>query len=66
MSLLESIPSPIPRPVMSTNRLESLSDGVFAIVITLLVLDLRLPPGHGNLEARLVAIWPRLLARRTS
>lgn len=62
MSLLESIPSPIPRPVMSTNRLEALSDGVFAIVITLLVLDLRLPAGHGNLEARLVALGPRLLA----
>jgi uncharacterized membrane protein len=62
MSLLESIPSPVPRPVMSTNRLEALSDGVFAIVITLLVLDLRLPAGHGNLEARLVSLGPRLLA----
>jgi len=47
---------------MSTNRLEALSDGVFAIVITLLVLDLRLPAGHGDLEARLVSLWPRLLA----
>ncbi|HET8900318.1 MAG TPA: TMEM175 family protein [Holophagaceae bacterium] len=62
MSLLDAIPSPIPRPVMSTNRLEALSDGVFAIVITLLVLDLRLPPGHGDLEARLLSLWPRLLA----
>ena len=62
MSLLGAIPSPIPRPVMSTNRLEALSDGVFAIVITLLVLDLRLPPGHGGLETRLVSLWPRLLA----
>ena len=62
MSLLGSIPSPIPRPVMSTNRLEALSDGVFAIVITLLVLDLRLPPGHGDLEARLLSLWPRLVA----
>ena len=62
MSLLDTIPSPIPRPVMSTNRLEALSDGVFAIVITLLVLDLRLPPGHGDLQARLLSLWPRMLA----
>lgn len=62
MSWLPAIPSPVPRPVMSTNRLEALSDGVFAIVITLLVLDLRLPPGPGGLEAKLVALGPRLVA----
>ena len=28
---------------MSKNRVEALSDGVFAIVITLLILDIRVP-----------------------
>jgi uncharacterized membrane protein len=32
---------------MPTNRLENLSDGVFAIAVTLLVLDLRIPQGLG-------------------
>ncbi len=56
--------SPMPLAVMSTNRLEAFSDGVFAIVITLLVLDLRLPaelPGEG-LWLRLTHIWPKLAA----
>jgi uncharacterized membrane protein len=54
--------SPMPLAVMSTNRLEAFSDGVFAIVITLLVLDLRLPaelPGEG-LWLRLTHIWPKV------
>ena len=56
--------SPRPLAVMSTNRLEAFSDGVFAIVITLLVLDLRLPaelPGEG-LWLRLTHIWPKVSA----
>jgi uncharacterized membrane protein len=45
-------------------RIISFSDGVFAIAITLLVLDLVLPPGttEKNLQATLAAMWPRYLA----
>lgn len=48
-------------------RLLALSDGVIAVAITLLVLDIRLPEGFGELNdtelwAALVALWPRLLA----
>jgi uncharacterized membrane protein len=48
-------------------RLLALSDGVIAVAITLLVLDIRLPEGFGELDdthlwAALVALWPRLLA----
>jgi uncharacterized membrane protein len=48
-------------------RLMALSDGVIAVAITLLVLDIRLPDGFGGfsdaeLWTALVALWPRLLA----
>lgn len=35
-------------PKSSTQRLDAFSDGVFAIVITLLVLELRIPEVHGE------------------
>lgn len=47
---------------MDKLRLETFTDGVFAIVVTLLVLDLRLPAGTnaGNLANNLVHIIPSL------
>jgi uncharacterized membrane protein len=49
------------------DRLVALSDGVIAVAITLLVLDIRLPDGFGDFDdtrlwAALVTLWPRILA----
>jgi uncharacterized membrane protein len=46
------------------NRIEALSDGIFAIVMTLLILELRipnLPPSASNVEVApaLIALWPK-------
>jgi uncharacterized membrane protein len=53
-----------------TGRVEAFSDGVFAIAITLLVLDLKVPPREVNegqrLGAALLAHWPSYLAYLTS
>ena len=49
---------------MSENpaRVEAFSDGVFAIAITLLILEIRVPHGDQGLWAGLVALWPSYIA----
>ena len=58
------------RPLtMETSRLEAFSDGVFAIAMTLLVLDLKVPPetpGGPALWPALLRQWPAYLAFGTS
>jgi uncharacterized membrane protein len=47
--------------LLPTGRLEAFSDGVFAIAITLLVLELHVPTGHEALVKGLEHEWPRYL-----
>jgi uncharacterized membrane protein len=47
--------------LLPTSRLEAFSDGVFAIAITLLVLELHVPTGHEALVRGLGDEWPRYL-----
>jgi uncharacterized membrane protein len=48
---------------MTTSRLEAFSDGVFAVVITLLVLDLRTDPADpAHLSEQLARAWPAFAA----
>jgi len=49
---------------MDRSRLEAFSDGVFAVAITLLALDLTVagPAGHGSLTDQLQEKWPAFLA----
>ncbi|MGY2892954.1 TMEM175 family protein [Deinococcus sp. UYEF24] len=45
---------------MTKSRLEAFSDGVLAIIITIMVLELRTPEGHE--WQGLLKLWPTLLA----
>jgi uncharacterized membrane protein len=48
---------------MSVGRLEAFSDGVLAIVITLLILDVKVPTSaEGHLGRALAAQWPQYAA----
>ena len=49
---------------MAKNRLESFSDGVLAIIITIMVLELRQPVGDSWND--LLALWPTLMAYAVS
>ncbi len=49
-----------------TNRLESFSDGVFGVAITLLALEIVIPPNKsmtdGGLIKEILALWPKYFA----
>src|ERR1700754_4994790 len=50
-----------------TNRVEAVSDGVFAIAITLLVLEITIEPDqYDHLGRALLDEWPAYLAYATS
>jgi len=52
---------------MSTGRLETFADGVFAIAATLLILNVTVPrPGNGNLAHELGTHWPSYVAYAVS
>lgn len=46
--------------IMETGRLEAFSDGVLAIIITIMVLEMKVP--HGKDLTALVPLWPVFLS----
>jgi uncharacterized membrane protein len=47
---------------MSTSRLETFSDGVFAIAATLLILEVHIDKSRGSLASALLHAWPSYAA----
>src|ERR1700737_1299223 len=52
---------------LSRNRIEALTDGVFAVAMTLLVLDIKVPElpqpmATDELLRQLLALWPKFLS----
>lgn len=45
---------------MQKNRLEAFTDGVLAIVITIMVLEIKVP--HGETAEALLTLWPKFLS----
>jgi TMEM175 potassium channel family protein len=52
----------VSRSTTETARIEAFSDGVLAIAITLLVLDVPIPSDHGDLGEQLREAWPHYIA----
>jgi len=54
------------KPDKETSRLEAFSDGIFAVAITLLALDIGLPKGNFETEHSLlqgiISLWPKYFA----
>lgn len=53
--------------MMSTARVEAFSDGVFAIIVTLLILSIRMPQISRDqvaqqLPRQLLQLWPHILS----
>ena len=55
-----------PEDIVSSARLETFADGVFAIAITLLVLEIRIPEPGENVARAIFVQWPSFLAYVTS
>ena len=61
--MLETQPAPSSSAEKETARLEAFSDGVFAIAITLLILNIQVPPlDEGTLVEAILRQWPAFLA----